>query len=81
MGGVTRYEEPGAYRNLIGLKVSDHMLVLIENMRGDVSVQVFLRGLISDAADRGVVRDLPDWERRARVAEMKLGKIREMTGG
>jgi hypothetical protein len=72
---VTRQTEPGGFRNLIGLKVSDDMLAAIEVARGVLPVQDYLRGLISDAVQRGGP-GLADWERRAREAERKLETAR-----
>jgi hypothetical protein len=75
---VTRHREDGAYRNLIGLKVSDDMFFDIEAARGETPVQDYLRGLISSSArspGAGV-----DWERRAREAERKLEAARDALG-
>lgn len=75
---MTRHTEPGAHRNLIGLKVSDDMLAAIEAMRGDVPVQDFLRGLISAVVQQAHPPGSPDWERRARDAERMLVRLREV---
>jgi hypothetical protein len=75
---VTRRAEPGAYRNLIGLKVSDDMFAAIERMRGKKPVLDFLRGLISTAAQQDLADGGEDWERRARLAEQQLERVREI---
>jgi hypothetical protein len=75
---VTRHREDGAYRNLIGLKVSDDMLAAITADRGETPVQDYIRGLISDAVEVPGVGT--DWERRARDAERKLEAAREALG-
>lgn len=75
---MTRNIDPGAYRNLIGLKVSDSMLAAIERMRGQKPVLDFLRGLISTAAQQDLAAGGEDWERRAREAERTLARLREV---
>jgi hypothetical protein len=77
---VTRNLEPGSYRNLIGLKVSDDMLAAIERMRGETPPLDFLRGLISTAAQQDLAVGGEDWERRAREAERKLELVRVALG-
>jgi hypothetical protein len=69
---VTRHLEPGAHRNLIGLKVTDDMLWAVTAARGDVPVQDFLRSLISNALAAVPPAGWTDWERRAHDAERKL---------
>jgi hypothetical protein len=70
---MTREQVPGAYRVLIGLKVSRDMAERIDTMRGDLSRADWLRA----AADTVLSsqRAGQDWERRARVAEGKLAGI------
>lgn len=75
---MTRNIDPGAYRNLIGLKVSDSMLAAIERMRGQKPQLDFLRGLISTAAQQDLAAGGEDWERRAREAERTLARLREV---
>lgn len=77
---MTRHKEPGAYRNLIGLKVSDDMLALIEAMRGETPMQEFLRGVITVFSASQHPAELADWERRAREAERKLEAVRSLLG-
>lgn len=68
---MTRNIDPGAYRNLIGLKVSDSMLAAIERMRGQKPQLAFLRGLISTAAQQDLAAGGEDWERTlARLREV-----------
>jgi hypothetical protein len=72
---VTRHQEPGSRRNLIGLKVSDDMRALIDAQRGEVPVQDYLRALVSNAP---YPAHWEDWEQRAREAERKLELMREV---
>jgi len=73
---VTRNSEPGSFRNLIGLKVSDDMFEAIELARGVQSVPDFLRALISTALQQHAVISV-NWEQRARKAEQRLERVRE----
>ena len=51
------------------------MWTAIEQMRGEVPVQDYLRGLISTAAQQDRIGG-EDWERRARDAEAVLERVR-----
>jgi len=70
---VTRVQVPGAYRILIGLKVSQDMAARIDTVRGDVTRADWLRA----AADTALAaqRAGEDWERRARDAEDRLALV------
>jgi Domain of unknown function (DUF3850) len=73
---MTRKIVSGAYRVLIGLKVSEDMAARIDSVRGQLTRADWLRA----AADT-VLRSQQagtDWERRARDAEERLARMAEI---